>query len=375
MRRFFLHTCAIAALLFATRYKSAGAEDRISGRGVYFREASTRIVEPMVQVSKTVPQGFDVDAYFLIDAVTSASVAAGANTDQIFTEWRKESGLGVGYTKQRTRVGGSFRYSTEPDYQSTTVGLNLTQGVWKNSGELRVNTAYADDTIPVASDGRMQTMFGGVMYSQALSPTWLMQAGYEAMFVKGFLQNPYIRVPNKGREKPPNKRLRHAWVLRVAKYFPSLSGGVQLHYRLYYEQSAYVDKPANAPAGNLWGIVAHTIEGRVFKTLSRHFELRLSYRYHKQGSANFWCNTNPAFGGRTDCYDPFDPYYSADIKWGALATHMPELKIIWDLRVFAHVRFWRIFSAGALDLSYGRLIQDTRYGNAHLLQAGFTFPL
>ena len=351
------------------------AEDRISTRGVYYREASTRIVEPMVQVTKTVPEGIDVDAHFLLDAVTSASVAAGATRDAIFTEYRKEAGLGLGITFARTRVGGNFRYSTESDYTSRTGGLNLAQAVWHNTGTFSLYTSYSDDSIPVVSDGRMQTCFGGISYTQVLSPTWLVQAGYEAAFVKGFLQNPYLRVPNKGREKPPDKRLRHAWALRTAKYFPKLSLGLQLHYRLYYDQSAFVDKPQNAPLGNLWGILAHTIEGRVYKELSRDFEVRLSYRYHRQGDANFWCDTNPAFGGRTDCYNPFDPYYSADIKWGRVATHMPELKVIWDLRVFAPVPLLTIFSKGTADISYGYLMQDTRYENAHLLQVGYTYPL
>jgi hypothetical protein len=368
--------CVFAGFALCLAFASAArSEDRISGRAVYYREASTRIIEPMVQVTKTAPNGVDVDAAFLLDAVTSASVASGVNGDNIFTEWRKEAGLGVGYTRDRTRVGGNFRYSTESDYSSRTLGLNLSQGVWQNTGTLSLNVAYADDTIPVVTDGRMQTLFGGLLHTQALSPTWLVQGGYEAVFATGFLQNPYIRVPNKGREKPPNKRLRHVWAVRTAKYFPSWSGGVQLHYRLYYDQSAFIDKPVEAPAGNLWGILAHTIEGRVYKTLSRDFEIRLSYRFHKQGAANFWCNTNPAFGGRTDCYDPFDPYYSADIKWGAVGTHMPEVKVIWDLRVFHAVPLLRVFAAGTADISYGYYFQDTRYGNAHLLQVGYTYPL
>lgn len=349
--------------------------DRVSVRGVYFREASTRVVEPMLQVTTALPGSFDVGAIVLLDAVTSASVAAGVTEDRLFTEWRKEGAFSLGHTWGGTRAGALFRYSDEPDYRSRTGGVSLSQAVLANTGTLAFNAAYADDRIPVVSNGRMQTLFGGVLYTQALSPTLLAQVGYEAIFVSGFLQNPYIRVPNKGREKPPDKRLRHVGAARLAKYFPALSVGLQLHYRFYVDDSAAVERPPNAPAGNLWGIVSHTIEGRVYKTLGRDFELRVSYRYYTQGQAGFWCNTDPSRGGRTDCYDPFDPFYSADVKWGKVDTHVPEMKVIWDLRVFARVPLLKVFSPGTADVSYGHYFQSTRFGDAHLLAAGYTYPL
>lgn len=374
---FLFALCACVVTLLAADGALAQTQpiNRVSVRGVYYREASTRVIEPMVQVTTAVPKGFDVGATFLVDAVTSASVASGVTEDKVFTEFRKEAAFSLGYTHDDTRVAGAFRYSAEPDYYSRTIGLNVMQAVLEDTGALSLNAAYADDTVPVLSNGRMRTLFTGLFYTQALSPTWLLQAGYEAIFVRGTLENPYIRVPNKGRESPPRKRLRHVAAVRVAKYLPTLSLGLQLHYRAYYDQSAGVDRQPNAPEGNLWGIVAHTIEGRVYKMLSRDFEARLSYRYYTQGAAGFWCNTDAARGGRTDCYDPFDPFYSADVKWGQASTHVPEIKILWDLRIFSNVPLLKLFAPGTADISYGRYFQSTRFGAAHLLQVGYTYPL
>ena len=109
--------------------------------------------------------------------------------------------------------------------------------------------------------------------------------------------------------------------------------------------------------------------------MGRDFELRLSYRYYTQGRAGFWCNTDPSRGGRTDCYDPFDPFYSADVKWGKVNTHVPEVKVIWDLRIFSHVPLLNVFARGTADLSYGHCFQSARLGHAHLLSAGYTYPL
>jgi hypothetical protein len=51
------------------------------------------------------------------------------------------------------------------------------------------------------------------------------------------------------------------------------------------------------------------------------------------------------------------------------------VKLTWDLRWFKDVPLLWIFAPGAADLSYARFFQDTRYGDAHLLQVGYTYPL
>ena len=74
------------------------AEDRISVRGAYFREASNRVVQPMMEVTKDLPGGYDIGGHFLVDAISSASIAQGALVDEVFTETRYEGSLSVGRT-------------------------------------------------------------------------------------------------------------------------------------------------------------------------------------------------------------------------------------------------------------------------------------
>jgi hypothetical protein len=67
-------------------------------RGNYYREASTRVLAPVVYVEKDVPdERFTVGAEYLLDAVTSASIGAGAAAvtggDFLFTEYRHETTL------------------------------------------------------------------------------------------------------------------------------------------------------------------------------------------------------------------------------------------------------------------------------------------
>ena len=91
------------------------AEDRVTIRGAYYREPSTRVIQPVVDITKDLPHGFDINAHYLVDTITSASAAAGTSVDSIFTEIRSEVGLGVGKTWDRTRATLSYKYSAESD--------------------------------------------------------------------------------------------------------------------------------------------------------------------------------------------------------------------------------------------------------------------
>lgn len=347
----------------------ARAEDKVEVHGSYFREASTRIIQPMLQLTKDLPLGFDVAAHGLVDAVTSASVAQGATQDDIFTETRKEAGLRAGktFSWNRTRVGGVYRHSAEPDYGSHTLGVEASTGVWDQTGVLGARLARTSDTIGPNRNLALKTWFFGVGYEQPLSPTVVAQLVYEAFYQDGYLANVYLRVPNLGRERAPAERIRHATSLRLAKYFPSLGLGLQAAYRLYVDQDF-------GPRLEPWGLVAHTADARIFYAFTQNFEIRLGYRYHSQGAASFWCNTDPSRGGRTDCYGRFPAYASVDVKWGSLATHLPEMKLFYDLRRLGSVPGLRHFAAGTVHVSYGYMFQSSRYGGAHLLQSGYSYP-
>ena len=367
-------------------------EDAVTLRGVYYREASTRVVQPMIEVTKTLPNGYAVRGHALVDAVSSASIAQGALQDEIFQEQRYEGALGLAKALGSYSLSGFVRYSREPDYYSHTAGLGLSRQVWQNTGTVAVNLAFTHDDIeppaPLISRD-LDMFFAGASYSQVLGPTTLAQVGYDLFVQRGFVGNPFISDPNLGREDLPDQRLRHALALRLAQYFPAAAAGVQLHYRFYLDQEAF-------GATDPWGLTAHTVEGRLYKSLGPDVEVRLAYRYHRQGSADFWCNARPDNGGDLSCYGMTPSFHSWDVKFGNLATHLPEVKITWELRVLEPVPFLRWFSAGAFELSYGYFFQSTpygqkftdktappvigalpfsrSYGGAHLMQTGYSMP-
>jgi hypothetical protein len=387
-------TAALAAavgFVLLLHARPLSAEDRVSIRGAYFREASNRVIQPMMEVTKDLPDGYDFKGHALVDAISSASIAQGALADSVFTENRYEASVGLGLTRDVNRIASYLRYSHEPDYKSYAGGLLLGREIWDRTGLVVLNLAFSHDDIqppPPQSDKDLDTWFTGIGYTQAVSPTTLIQLVYETFLQSGFLANPYLAHGSLGREDVPDRRLRHAFALRLAQYLPAADLGVQLHYRLYYDQLSLFE---TGP----WGILGNTVEGRVSKGLGQNIEVRGTYRFHTQSAANFWCNTNTPMGGDVACYGMSPEFHSVDIKFGDLRTQVAEFKFIWDLRLLNGTAL-DFFSVGTFDISYayffegspygqeftdinappllGELPYSRSYGGAHVIQTGYTLP-
>jgi hypothetical protein len=358
---------------------TAVAGDYVIVRGAYYREASTRVIQPMVELERESPSGIDVGAHFLVDAITSASIAAGTTVDSVFTEVRDEAGLRVRKRWTRSDATIAYRYSAESDYWSHGIGASYGRRFWGDTGALRLSVGRGFDTMsargrtPECRPGMsaltcpLDTWYAGINYTQILSPVWLAQVSYELAYLDGFQGNLYRAVPNFGYEVVPDKRLRHAVAARTAYYFPQTGTGVQLLYRHYWDAFPGGD---GMSALDPWALRAETIEGRLYQHVTSNFELRLLFRYHWQNNAQFWCNAVAVPG----CYAPGSFYYSTDPKLGGLVTKYPELKVVWEAGAMRDLPFFKWFAGGSFEVSYGYFLQTTSFGGAHLLQAGYRLP-
>jgi len=344
----------------------AGEHDHVTVRGAYYREASTRVVQPVVEVGKDLPYGFDLTATYLLDAITSASVAAGTTADSIFTELRNEVGLRAGWTPRWGRLTLAYRYSAESDYWSHGVAASALWRLWGDTATVGVAAGASFDgawprtrtpNCPTAMQliCRMRSYFGGANYTQIWSETFITQLAAEIGYIDGFQASLYRAVPNLGYEVVPSTRLRGAVTPRAAYYVPRTQTGFQLQYRYYRDD---------------WSIGAHMVEGRVYQTVARDFEIRASYRYYAQTPADFWCD----WMARPDCYGPSATVYTADPKLQHVSTSMPELKVTWDAVRWRGVPIFGWVAEGTFEASYARLFQNTSFGDAHLLQLGYTLP-
>ena len=379
MKRVALALLAVGGILLPRA--AVRAEDRVTIRGAYFREPSTRVIQPMVEITKDLPDGFDVNAHYLVDAITSASAAAGTTVDNIFTEIRNEVGLGVGKSWERTRATLSYKYSAESDYWSHAIWASLARRFWGDTATVGVFGGLSLDAVGfrgrtppcLTADGfscPLDSGFAGLAYTQVLSPVAIAQINLDSAALSGFLANPYRQVANVGYELIPDRRLRNAISVRVAYYFPSVETGVQLQYRYY--RDFYPGSLGGAP--DPWGLGASTIEGRVYRRLSRDLEVRLLYRQYFQQPPAFWCDvaSNPGCSPMPGMV-PWT-YATTDPALGPVRTEYPEIKLIWDAEALRSVRFFRWFAAGTFEISYGRYIQNDSFGDAHVLQTGYSMP-
>jgi hypothetical protein len=355
----------------------ARAEDYVTVRGAYYREPSTRVIQPTVEVERDSPTGWDVKAHFLVDTITSASVSAGTTSDSIFTETRNEASLTVRKRWDRSEIIAGYRYSAESDYWSHSMNVTGAQRFWGDTGRLAASIGLSLDSAasrfrtpacatPPDHSCPLDSLYFGLSYTQIISPVFLAQLSAESTNLDGFQGNLYRSVPNFGYENVPDQRLRNAVALRLAYYFPAAQVALRLHYRYYFDVF-----PGPVETVDPWHLQSHMLELRLYRPLTRDLTVRVSFRqYVQNSSANFWCDVLAS----PTCYEPGSVYYTTDPKLGHVYTEYPEGELIWTAERLREIPVLGWLSAGTFTISYGRYIQNTSFGDAHVLQAGYTMP-
>jgi len=383
---------AIAAGLLAGWTHTASADD-MTIRGNYYRDRNTRVIQPVADFTKEYKTGTTVGGRYLLDAITSASVASGVSADSLFTELRQEFGVRLGQRLGPVNLGASYSYSSESDYWAHTATLGADVDLFQRNTNLSVALSYGHDDVAQRMPGnfsvlgQLDTVHLIVGWSQVLSRTAIMNVGYDFIVsgfgdkTNGFQSNPY-RLVNVGgsmsREEVPFQRLRNAIAASLYYAIPLPSPTVPfLGFRAAYRY--YVDD---------WGIQSHTPELRLFLPVGP-VEFRTTGRIYVQDhQASFWSDLGdglPAYTGNGG--KPCTTCLSSSTKGGLYLTSDPKLSIFTseflELRVLLKLRFLRPLSAwlseGLFEASYGHMINDRyphrAFGDADIAGLTFTFPL
>ena len=350
-----------AALLVAST-SSAQETERVDAHGFYYKETSTRVVTPHMDIAANIPQtGTTISANYLLDAITSASVAQGVSSDKALTEYRNQVGASITQAVgpgRMGRVGASYLRSRESDYDSDTVGVTGAVDLFEKNTIWALSYAHSFDTAydrramrmhPVAifPGPHLDTDFVGVSVSQLLSPTTVGMLGVEYAYQNGFQSNPYRSVTLGAAvpEKEPLLRNRQTYYGRIAQLFPYSLTTLQLMYRYYTDD---------------WDLTANTVEFRIYQDLARNLDGRLAYRYHDQGSAYFAkLPTTPGTQAYTACAndDPHptgcDRVYTSDPKLYAFSSHYIEFQLRYQLQNVRQTPVLGWFEGGSVDLTFG----------------------
>lgn len=374
----------LRSLLLAVAITSTGtaaADGSLTMRGVYYKERSTRVIQPMLDAMFEVGTRGLLTGHLLVDAITSASASSGAVAADPFTENRYEAG--VGYARELdgpdgsyldvVRVGGDTKISKEPDYRSIYVGVraeaeiaqkNATIGLGGGVAADEVNASGSQDgglsggiklkcpgdMLATSDDCSLNTysMFASV--SHITSRNSLVGASYDLSYQSGFLSNAYRQViiaPVPVSERHPFDRTRHAIAVSARYYVPALHTTFIAAYRYYWDS---------------WDVHGHTPELRIVQSVGRGADAAFRYRYYKQDAAFFW----------EDRYKTaMQPYVTDDPKMSPFDGHLLEAKLGILGEVFGLNGRW----AGArIEGILEYIVQDNRFGNAVVAHAALTVP-
>lgn len=348
----------------------------VSVQGNYYWETSTRVVAPSLQLVLESPDGTQMSADYLVDSITSASIAAGVVEDIRFTEVRHQVRLGVAHEFDlggaQLLLSAATGISHEPDYLATSVSLAGALSLAQRCTTLGWSLTYIHDDVgqiirggqprvddtgrDLSNRGRVGQLEGitlGLSLSQILTPQLVASVGYDLVHNWGFLQNPYRGVIVAGALRPedhPDERTRHSLYGRIALFVPETRTAFHALYR------AYVDG---------WDVAALTPEGRIYQEVGDLVTLRLRYRFYTQTRSFFW---RPA-----DLYTMEDPFVTADPKMQEFHSHL----------VGAHARVGLGFlersalgfaGRGEVWFSFDYWFQTSRFGNGVIAQAGLRVP-
>jgi hypothetical protein len=305
---------------------SVRAEDRVTVRGNYYRETSTRVLQPMITFRKELPdERFALETEYLLDVISSASIGAGSielGGDRVFTEARHEATLRATTKIDDWAAAASFRYSTETDYESSNFSVALSREFLQRTANVSLSYSASFDRVfrimnnlgererwtSSGASNLLTVHYLNLGYSHVLHKQVVGGVNVEGIYADGPQDNPYRRTRDALSEQHPLVRHRLAPSLWLRAAVPQAKLVVEPHYRFYADD---------------WGIVAHAADMRLHFRAHRDLALRVRYRFYTQTQAKFWKDQG--------AYAQSDPFRSDDPKMDDFRSHTAGLELTWSL--------------------------------------------
>jgi hypothetical protein len=245
--------------------------------------------------------GWSVDASYLVDVVSAASVDIVSTASRNYTEVR-QAGTLAGTYKPRD-LGGSVNaaISREPDYLSLSGGGSVTQDLRDKNVTLFLGYNHSSDIA-----GRTDTPFsvfsrkldtegakGGLTF--VLDRRTIASVIADAIFETGDSSKPYRYVPlfAPGTSVPDGASVTAVNSLRVAErpleQLPlsrqRYAGSFRLAHRLRQKSTLRLDERLYVDS---WALLATTTDLRFLQDLGQRWEVGPHARFHAQNEVSFW---------------------------------------------------------------------------------------
>ena len=277
---------------------------------------------PALLVRKSLADRVSATGSYYIDAVSNASIDV-VTTASPFKETRNEVGLGLDWAVRDSLITLGFSRSTEPDYTSSSVSLDIAQDVFGGQTTISLGFSRGSDEVLKSTDSAFAEDVRRWQYrvgvTQILSPRWLMSANLEAVADEGFLGSPYRAARVFGATVPerlPGTRSSRSFKLRALGAVGD-TGSVRGEFRYFWDN---------------WGLQASTVEvggARRWNTGGAGWAggwlFDGALRLHSQNSALFYSDNATS----ETTYLTRNRQLSAFRSWGALAKASRTLDARW----------------------------------------------
>jgi Protein of unknown function (DUF3570) len=309
-----------ALVLFVLLLASfARADDTFTAKTqVYADSDHTVVVSPLIAISRDAWKGGTVNASYVADVVSSASIDVVSNATTHMSDFRSEITAGVAQKWRASTFSGSYIYSVENDYSSHNVNLGVAQDFFQRNTTLALGWTVSQNAVRRTGDQEFhRSLFVtgiAATWTQTLTKKLIGQLSYTFTYDDGYQASPYRFVPvtvNNGLttqykvpESMPLTRYRNAFVLGLNQHVFSDSA-IQGDYRYYFDN---------------WGLQSHTIQLRYLINW-KDVTLRLRERFYYQRGVSFY----------EPHYDEVQPFMTTDRESSTFWSNLAGLKISWRL--------------------------------------------
>jgi hypothetical protein len=233
---------------------------------------------PALLVRKSIADKVSLTGSYYVDSVSSASIDV-VTTASPYKEKRTEYGFGADYVYRDSQITLSGSSSKEPDYQASSMGLDISQEMF--GGMTTVSLGYTRSSDKVGEKGtpgwiddvkHWQYRAG---LTQILTPRWIASLNFEAVSDHGFLASPYRVARVFGAaidERLPRTRSSRAVKLRAVGDLGSRNA-MRAEYRYFWDN---------------WAIKAHTAEVGYSRYFGELWMADAYARLHTQKKALFY---------------------------------------------------------------------------------------
>jgi hypothetical protein len=367
----------LPTMLFVTVSHAFAGGDQMGFTSYFFSDSGdNNVVTTSFNLAKKILRQTALLIDIELDHVTVPAVTAvtGATRPQRrvnepFEKSRGQVILGIeqGLGQATTLAVNAYR-SQEVDYVSTSVIGALSQELNDKNSTITVRGQYNADLVgKILPNGnlenrRKKVYTGSLTVTQLLSPTSVLDIGYDVVHLRGYLSDPYRQVKvtsNNGvfvmtDELHPSQRTRHALFGKISQMAPTIRASFIGSYRYYFDS---------------WKMKSHTAELRLNKYIVNDVIFGVNYRYYVQDAAYF---TKDKYVGQEYLADGLR---TADYKLKQFGSNNFGFSLEFLLRGLGQANpDLEFLQNSSVEVMYFRYFNDLEF-SANIVQVGLKFSI